>query len=161
MKRPELKIPNAGLLGYRQFQMAYVTNDLDRALAILQARYGIADFTVFSPAPGQPMRIALAWCGETMFEVIDATGMGIEIYDKALPEEFAVRFHHIGLEVADEGQWDRLQASIKAGNHAVDFAGDNDVARFAYVHSPELGHYLEYVLLHEQGRAFFESVAAN
>lgn len=161
MKRPDLVSPNAGLLGYRQFQMAYVTNDLDRALAILRAQYGIADFTVFSPAPGQPMRIALAWCGETMFEVIDATGMGIDIYDKALPDDFAIRFHHIGLEFADEFQWDCLQASIRAGNHVVDFAGDNDVARFAYVNAPELGHYVEYVLLHEQGRLFFESVAAN
>lgn len=161
MFRPATKTPAAGLLCFQQFQMAYVTNDLDRALPIMRDRYGLAATTVFSPAPGLPMRIALAWSGQTMYEVIDATGMGIDIYDKALPTDFAIRFHHIGVEVPDDAGWERLQQAIAAGSHPVDFSGDNEVARFAYVHAPELGHYVEYVQLHEQGRAFFASVAAN
>ena len=111
--------PGHALLGREHSHSAWVTNDLERALDIFGRRYGVSEFRFLEgelPSGGY-IRVALAWAGGQVLEVICATGPGAEFYNELLPgEEFAIRFHHLGFIVHDEPGWEALEADLQAGD---------------------------------------------
>ncbi|GGC15949.1 hypothetical protein GCM10011494_38560 [Novosphingobium endophyticum] len=166
LRRPSASCtPAKGLLCAEQFQVAYATNDIDRARDWLSERLGIAEFRSLegaTPAGGH-IRVELAWVGPTMYELITATGPGSELYVGRLgTHEFAIRHHHLGFMIADEAQWHAVHAEAKRQGFAVPYENETPgFMRSCFVDVPELGHYLEYLWPTDAGREFFASVPAN
>src|ERR1700750_2174840 len=80
--------PAAGLLRAEHFQMAYATNDMDRARELFRSRLGIRAFARLGGpnADGGYMKAELAWVGTIMYELLEATGPGTGIYNRCLPK---------------------------------------------------------------------------
>jgi len=164
--RPAAKLnPGHGLLRNDCFQMAYATNDLERACAVFAERFGVADFRRLEgqlPAGGR-IRIELAWAGGTMYELLRAEGPGSEFFMSPLPATgFAIRHHHLGFFVNTLSDWALLEAEIDRGGFRVCSKSHNmGFLRACIIEVPELGHYLEYILPEPAGVAFFEGVPGN
>ena len=157
--------PAERLLGADHFQMAYATNDIDRACSIFSDRYGIRQFRRLEgalPAGGQ-IRVELAWVGTIMYELLTAHGPGSELYVGRLPAPgFAIRHHHLGFLIHDENQWDALlQAIVRSGWTMPSRSSNPGFMQSCFVDAPELGHYLEYIFPEPAGLAFFEGVPGN
>lgn len=154
--------PMRGLLTAEPFQMAYATNDIDRACDIFAERFGIGAFRRLEgqrPAGGQ-IRVELAWVGPTMYELITGHGAGMEIFMDRLPtDRFVIQHHHIGHLVRDEAGWGALEAAAERTGHPLIGVSDNPgFMRSCFVDAPELGHYLEYILPEPAAIAFFNEV---
>lgn len=154
--------PGAGLLRAEHFQMAYATNDLTRARALLQDELGIGDFSMLEgelPAGGY-LRAIFAWVGTVMYEVIEATGPGSEIYAGRLPkgDGFALRHHHLGFLIHTEAQRDAVLAEAAAKGYALAYRNTNPLVEAMFIDVPGLEHYLEYLLPTQVGLDFFASV---
>lgn len=134
------------------FQNAYVTRDLDKAVALVRARHGIdrvlqfqAEVQVTTPAGTGPaaFKTALAWVGSLQYEFIEPLSGQVQVYRDALPAGDGLAFHHVGMRVQD---WERSRADIARGPYPVVLEGETPGVRFVYVDAREsLGHHLEYV----------------
>lgn len=157
--------PGHAMLGREHSHSAWVTNDLGRATEIFSARYGVSDFRFIDGTmpTGGHIRVAFAWAGGQVLEIIAATGPGSEFYNEMLPSgEFAIRFHHLGFVVHDAEGWRQLEADLASGNWPI--AHKSLTGTFIdayYVRAPELGHYLEYVRPLAAGIDFYAGVPAN
>lgn len=157
--------PGHSLLGREHAHSAWVTNDLDRAIEVFSVRYGVGEFRfIEGPMPkGGHIRVAFAWAGGQVLEIIAASGPGTEFYNELLPQgEFAIRFHHLGFIVHDEAGWQALEEDLRAGDWPI--AHQTLTGTFIdayYIKAPELGHYLEYVRPFQAGIDFYAGVPAN
>jgi hypothetical protein len=167
VKRPEL-IPAAatGLMRHEHFQIAYATNDIDRACGIFSDRFGVRTFRRLEGAlpDGGHIRIELAWVGTIMYELLTAHGPGSEIFRYRMPqgEEFFIRHHHLGYLIRDQAGWDALDADAQRCGRQV--LGKNTTPGFlsrCFVDAPELGHLLEYIFPEQAGIDFFQAVPGN
>jgi len=163
IKRPAR--PSAsGMLGKEQSHSAWVTNDLDRALEVFTKRYGVREFSFLEgPSPeGGHIKVAFAWAGGQILEIIRANGPGFEFYNEGLPDEFAIRFHHLGFLVEDEAGWKQLERELRDGQWPIAYSTltGNFIDAY-YIHAPELGHYLEYVRPLEAGNDFYDAVPVS
>ena len=166
VKRPAVTLnPGNGLFRNDHFQVAYATNNIERACRVLGERYGIKEYRSLEgqlPAGGH-VHIELAWAGGTMYELVQGSGPGTEFYRSVLPMNgFAIRHHHLGYFIHDQAAWDALQNEIERGGLKVVF--ENKVEGFinaCYIEAPELGHYLEYLFPEPAGIAFFDSVPCS
>ncbi len=158
-------LPALKLMCNDPFQIAYSTNDIERACDIFAERYGISEFRrLEGERPGGgTIRVELAWVGSMMFELMTASGAGSELYMDRLPQDgFAIRHHHIGYFVHDDASWDALAS--EAARLGVAYVPGNVNPGFlksCFVDAPELGHYLEYIYPEAAGIAFFENVPEN
>lgn len=155
-----------GLLRAEHFQMAWATNDMERAKALLSERLGIREFTVI----GGPTRqggetwAALAWVGTIMYELITASGPGSDIIMNRLPQGsgFAMKHHHLGYLVSDQTEWDALEAEAARAGWAMPHKSVNaGFMTSCFIDVPELGHYLEYIMPEPAGLEFFQNVTRN
>jgi hypothetical protein len=156
--------PGKGLLRAEPFQIAYATNDIDRACDTFSSRYGIAEFRrLEGPRPsGGYIRVELAWVGPVMYELLTASGPGSEFFMAGLPDDFAIRHHHLGFLVRDEAGWTALEGEAeRAGRPLQSVSHNAGFMRSGFVHAPELGHYLEYILPEAAGIDFFNGVPGN
>jgi hypothetical protein len=158
--------PGAGLLRAEHFQMAYATNDIERAQDLFSSRLGIREFCRMEGpnAAGGQIRVELAWVGTIMYELISASGPGSEIFMGRLPDgdDFKLRHHHLGYLVHDQSQWDALEAeAARAGLPIVWKSVNAGFMTSCFVDVPELGHYLEFLMPEPAGLEFFENVPRN
>jgi extradiol dioxygenase family protein len=166
MKRPHCVFnPAEGLLHAEQFQVAYATNDIERACSFFCQRFGIKAFSrLAGPLPaGGHIHVELAWVGGTMYELITARGAGSELFTGQLPTaEFAIRHHHLGFLVHSEQEWNALLTRIEQQGWKMASRSCNaGFMQSCFVEAPALGHYLEYLFPEPAGLAFFESVPSN
>lgn len=152
-----MNMPTA--LAATPFQIAYATNDIERACAVLGESCGIREFRRLEgqrPAGGY-MRVELAWVGPVMYEVVTGEGPGTELFMDRVPQaEFAMILHHVGHLVDGEAGWQALaQAS---GRPLLGFSHNPGFMRSCFVDVPELGHYHEYILPEPAATEFFQSV---
>ncbi|MGE3690485.1 MAG: hypothetical protein AB7F98_03785 [Novosphingobium sp.] len=163
-RRPPMP-QSRGMLSREHSHTAWVTSDLDRALEVFAKRYGIGEcsFLEGKNPQGGDIRVAFAWAGGQVLEIIQASGPGFAFYNQLLPQgEFAIRFHHLGFIVHDEADWNLLEQDISAGGWKVELETlTGDFIDAYYIDAPELGHYLEYVRLFEAGIAFYDAVPQN
>ncbi|MBW8784835.1 MAG: VOC family protein [Novosphingobium sp.] len=142
--------PGKGLLHNDHFQVAYVTDDLERAVAVFRERFGVGSFRESDAEleSGATIRLRVAWIGAMAYEIICATGPGMELYTEWLPENGSVlRHHHFGFLVADEPSWAALEREIaRAGVRVRKRSDTPGFGRTVYVEVPELGHCLEYIM---------------
>lgn len=157
--------PGHALLGREHSHSAWVTNDLDRAVEIFSERYGVKAFRFLEGEMprGGFIRVAFAWAGGQVLEIICATGPGSEFYNELLPPgEFAIRFHHLGFIVHDEAGWRALEADLRSGGWPIAHeTSTGDFIDAYYIKAPELGHYLEYVRPLAAGLQFYAAVPEN
>jgi hypothetical protein len=142
--------PAKSLLHNEHFQIAYVTNDVDRAVKVFGERFGVKTFRANDNElpSGTKVCIRAAWIGGMMYEICYGRGPGMELYtDWAPPDgDFVLRFHHFGYLVPDDDAWTALEHEIERGGWKV--RTKSDIAGFfrgCYVEVPELGHFLEFV----------------
>jgi hypothetical protein len=157
--------PGNGLLRNDHFQVAYATNEIERACDIFGDQFGIKKFRRLEgqlPAGGH-IRVELAWVGGTMYELLTATGPGSDLYVGRLPTAtFAIKHHHLGFLVHDQAQWDTLQADIaRMGRTLLSKNNNAGFLQSCFVDVPELGHYFEYIFPEPAGVAFFQDVPGN
>ena len=146
-------------------QTAYVTNDMQQALAVFRDHYDVTSFYVFAnDAPGMvqsdgaQLKIALAVVGGVEIELIEPQGHTAPLFSALLPDDgsFAIRFHHVAYRVeGDLSDFEAHMASIGSEQHPVIWSGSlGDVMRFAYTDERALlGHYVEHVWMHADLRA--------
>lgn len=136
------------------FQAAYVTRDLDQAIAHFQKRHSGAVFTSIPaqglelriPAATASMKVAVAWIGDTQIELIEPVDGAVDIYRRALPDSGdVVAFHHLGMRITGERTaWESFRESVADADVAIE--GGRQEMRFIYTDErATLGHYLEYV----------------
>lgn len=153
----------AALLSHA-FQLAYVTNDVDRAAALFRERYGTGAFQIMRDVPDgdTSLVLGLGYAGRTNIELIAPAVGGRALYVDWIADasDFVVRFHHVGLLIEDDAGWGAMRAAIVANGSPIAMEGSMPGAvDYLYADTvSELGHYLEYVRLHEGGRAMFSSV---
>lgn len=157
--------PGSGLFRHDHFQIAYATNDIDRACALFADRYGIAEYRRLEGQmkSGGHIHVELAWVGGTMIELLTASGPGSSLYVGRLPQDgFAIRHHHLGYMVHDEAAWAAIPAEAERAG-AIHIPGNDNPGflKSCFVEVPELGHYLEYICPEPAGRAFFEGVPVS
>jgi extradiol dioxygenase family protein len=154
--------PQAGLFGAEHFQMAYATNDIDRACTIFAERYGVREFRRLEGAlpAGGKIRVELVWVGTIMYELLTASGPGSDIYMSRLPAEgFTIKHHHLGYLIRDNTEWDALMQKVEREGWSMPHQRNNaGFMKSCFVDAPELGHYLEYICPEPAGLTFFDNV---
>jgi hypothetical protein len=143
------------------YQNAYVTHDLDKAMALLKERYGLSDFSVFEPdmvlrAPGGEkqagVRVALVWAGGLQLEFIEPGKGYQDHYLPFLPEDVAdptPRFHHMAVRRDDLAA---MREEIAQLELTMAIEGSVPGLIFIYLDArATLGHYLEYVWASPEG----------
>jgi hypothetical protein len=164
-RRAESFAPGNGLLLSEHFQMAYVTNDMDRAFDLFSRQLGIRDFVrLGGPTPeGGQVRAEFAWMGSVMYEIIEASGPGSEIFNGRMPggDGFKLFHHHLGFLIHDQAEWDGVLANAAANGWVVPHKGVNPLVEVCFVDVPGLPHYLEYLYATPMGLDFFNSVPRN
>ena len=134
------------------YQNAYVTPDIEQALAIFRERYGVADarsfeaeYEVTTPAGTGVARnrLALIWIGDLQYELIEPVSGAVDIYREALPAT-GLRFHHVCMRSFD---WDATLAEVERQRLPIVYRGDSTSGlKFIYADARDtLGHYLEFV----------------
>jgi hypothetical protein len=166
LTRPTMTVrPGESLLKAEHFEIAYATNDLDRARAIFADRFGITQFAPLGGAlpEGGEIQILLGWAGGVMYELLTACGPGSAVYIETLPtDRFAIRHHHLGFLIHDADEWAALDDEIARRDWTVRVRTNIDgFMRQIFVEAPEFGHLLEYLWPEPAGVAFFDSVPSN
>ena len=143
-------------------QIAYVTNNLDRAKALFQADYGVRRWLDLGAAAGRTsiviqardgarieIRAAIAYVGATQFELIQPVDDPDGLYTDVLRGEraFAIRLHHLGFRQDGAPAVRALEARLKI-THAIPLATESELTPVVYADArDQLGHYLEYFSL--------------
>ena len=166
VRRPRATFhPGGGLLHYEHFQVAYATNDIERACDAFSNQFGIKEFRRLEGplAAGGHIRVELAWVGGTMYELITASGAGSDIYAGRLPSDsFAIKHHHLGFLIHDEAQWEALESDVaRIGRTLLSKSNNTGFLQSCFVDVPELGHYFEFIFPEPAGIDFFENVPGN
>jgi hypothetical protein len=137
-------------------QVAYVTNDMERALGVFRDRYGIPSFAVLEnrfdavvdEVPGRmALRIALANVDGVQVEVIEDIGSSFDLYTEPLPDDgtFQIAFHHVCITIPGGIEnWERHLAELGDRPHYYR-AHVGEGARVIYTDErAQLGHYIEH-----------------
>jgi hypothetical protein len=135
--------PGKGLFRSEHFQVAYVTNDLPRAVDLFRDRYRITEFL--------------------QIELQQSDGPGSELFNSRLPADgFAIQMHHLGYLIHDQAEWDALLAEVERSGRTLAFRNAiPGLLSWCFVEAPELGHYLEYIFPEPEGVAFLQSIPAS
>ena len=142
------------MLTGRHYQNAYVTRNVDKAVAEFRARADVRTIMetevpvrVWTPqGEGTGVqKLAFVWIEDMQYELIEpGDGDVLAIYRDALPADDRIAFHHI-CHVVDD--WDATMARIAVQEFPVVLKGGNpQFLQFCYIDArPWLGHYVEYV----------------
>jgi hypothetical protein len=157
------------------YQNAYVTTDVDRAMEQLNRAYRIKDWAVlrdfsYAPLPGKSLKMvcALAYVGDTQFEIIQPISGDDEFYRTLFDGPgFQLKFHHYCICFDTAEQYHEHRAYLKNLGVAmpVDVTPDDmgtGLALASYADFRDiLGHYLEYVWFTQAGLDWMASIPRN
>jgi hypothetical protein len=138
-----------------QYQIAYVTPDIQVAGDILNKQFGVPAFkglegskpvenTVWTPEGEVEivMRAAIAIVGHLTLEILEPVSGATQIFSDMLIPGQPLRVHHFGMRVDD---LDAVRAEHEKLGRKIAMVGAFKAARFIYVDARDtLGHYLEY-----------------
>ena len=143
----------------KHYQNAYVTRDLEKAVAsfrahadprlVIETEVEVPLWTPQGEGVGA-QKLAFVWIGDLNYELIQpVSGDVLKIYSEALPDDDSLIFHHVCHRVDD---WDALEAHIADNPFPVVLKGGAPgVLQFCYVDTrPWLGHYTEYLCCNEE-----------
>lgn len=134
------------------YQNAYITRDLDRALAMFRTQYGFEGFKHFDVtyelktprgSGTASVRLALGWIGNVQYELIQPVSGWVEVYEEGLPDGAELGFHHVAMRVHD---WETFRARLDREKRPVVMEGGTPgQLLWLYVDARDsVGHYLEY-----------------
>jgi hypothetical protein len=137
----------------RHYQNAYVTRDVDKAVAgfrrhadiraLMEIEVPVQLWTPQGEGIGV-QKLAFVWVGDLQFELIQpGEGDVLALYRDALPADDRPVFHHICMLVDD---WEAFMAKVDQQEFPVVLKGGTPgLLQFAYLDARQwLGHYLEY-----------------
>jgi hypothetical protein len=143
------------------FQNAYVTHDMDKAMAMIDDRFGKIDWIVFDPTmiletPSGPkestVRAALGWNDGLQIELIQPVSGYLDHYLPALPADRndpTPQFHHVAFRRDDEAA---MRAEIEKLGFPLLFESSVPGLIFIYLDAREtLGHAYEYIWATPEG----------
>lgn len=157
----------------RIWQYAYVTTDLDRAIAEMTDELGFktcievpnADATFLAGDAPRPWnaKFAVATSGGPIIEIIEPVAGEVDFYRQALPSDgsYALRLHHMATSVpAGDDEWQRLQSMLGDAGLRIDYTAlIPGYVRAGYVDATgRLGHYLEICQHEPEGMALFSEL---
>lgn len=138
----------------RHYQNAYVTRNVDKAVAEFKQRADIrtlletqVSVNLWTPQ-GEGIgvqKLAFVWVGDLQCELIQPIeGDVLSLYRDALPADDSLTFHHVCQLVDD---WDAFLARVDQQTFPVVLKGGTPgMLEFLYLDTrPWLGHYTEYV----------------
>lgn len=142
------------MLTGRHYQNAYVTRDVDKAVADFRRHADVRTlFEIETPVrvwtpQGEGsgvQKLAFVWVGDLNLELIEPKeGDVLAIYRDALRDDDRLSFHHV-CHVVDD--WDALMARVADQPFPVVLKGGTPgMLEFVYLDARDwLGHYIEYV----------------
>jgi len=143
------------------FQNAYITHDLDKAMALVDDRFGRIDWIVFAPdmilqTPSGPressVRAALGWKDGLQIELIQPVSGHVDHYLPVLPadkSDYVPRFHHIAVRRDDEAA---MREEIARLGFPLLFESSVPGLVFIYLDASQtLGHAFEYIWATPEG----------
>jgi hypothetical protein len=156
--KPANQMSLAAYLG-NFFQLAYVTNDLEKAISYFRDDLEVKEFARFESTmdvvvqgvPGKAqIKVGLARVNDTQIEIIEPVSGAVDIYRDSLPavDGFALTFHHLGFKVlGDDTQWQHALETMRAKGHTFSVLGEvAPIVKFGYVDMRDkLGHFVELV----------------
>jgi hypothetical protein len=149
------------------FQVGYVCRNLHQAMSSLAGHHSpsflVIDVTEALGVADAPIRrIGLAYLDRLNIEVLEVSTELESIFREHLPPDLGLAFHHVGYLITDAAQWQELERSVEASGGAAMKGEVPGNMRFLYLdRRSEVGHYIEYVYLHDAGRALFANVPRN
>jgi catechol 2,3-dioxygenase-like lactoylglutathione lyase family enzyme len=155
LKRPvPVYDPAKGLLHNEHVQLGYVTNDMERALAIFRDRFGINRWRENDGElpDGGWVSTRTVWVGAMMYEIALGHGPEMDCFSDFAPPggDFVLKFHHYGYLVPDEAAWSEVERQIAASGLRVRKPSDlPGYVKTCFLEVPELDHMLEYILPRE------------
>lgn len=146
------------------FQLAYVTNDLEAAAGRFRDSYGTGDFLLMRDLPG-PVSLALADAGDTVIELMEPEpgSSGLHSNWIAGTRGLAVLHCHHGFPIDEDSDWMAMRTRLVEQADPIPMKGQMPGA-FDYFYAgttADLGQYLKYVQLYEEGRPIFGSVLGS
>jgi hypothetical protein len=147
---------HAGLFDGVFRQVAWVTNDMDRALAAYAADYGVPRWLELrnfrmktGPDANAQVHIALAVRGGVELELIQPLGGADKVYRQILSDEpgLQLHFHHICYRLESATALAGVRRAAEAKGRAVVLQGDTATGtEYFYIDDrPTLGHHIEYI----------------
>lgn len=141
----------------QHYQNAYITRDIDRAIAQFGQQIGRTDIQsfeanveVWTPRGSGSMstRMTLFWINNLQYEIIQPVSGRVDVYANALPPDDSLLFHHICMRVDD---WDVFRQKVREKNWPVVLEGGDEHLKFLYLDARKVvGHYLEYTWMTEE-----------
>jgi len=139
------------------FQIAYVTNNLERGMELFKRHYGIPEFIIVrtrdfrTPAPPW-LRLALAYRDDVMIELVEPEPCNLELYADALRPDGGLCIHHFGYFVNPD-VFETLEGRFKARGIAVPDIRRNNTFPILFADTrPETGLYSEFIGIPEAKR---------
>jgi Glyoxalase/Bleomycin resistance protein/Dioxygenase superfamily len=140
------------MLEGRHYQNAYVTRNLEKAVARVTARADVRTVMQFEATTEvqtalgrrpQTSKLAFVWIGDLQYEFIEPVIEAVPVFSAMLPDDDRPRFHHSCARVPD---WDDFRRRVDQQPFPVVIEGEGaDHLRFLYLDARDvLGHYLEY-----------------
>jgi Glyoxalase/Bleomycin resistance protein/Dioxygenase superfamily len=154
-------------------QLAYVTDDLDRACEFFERSLGTVETlkTYRSSLNGIVVvdgetaeewliDVALVNAGPTNFELIKPLSGSVELYRGAIRPGAPATFHHVGFRIPDFDEATDILA--ENGKSWKQFGFLPGAIKFGYVDlTEELGHYVELMELEPGGERHFAALEAK
>ncbi|MHC9043234.1 VOC family protein [Microbacterium saperdae] len=138
------------------YQTAYVTPDLDKALATFTAAAetrnvieyeGSSDVLTASGPATTVNKLGLAWVNDLQYEFIQPISDPEGVFSEALATG-KTTFHHLAYRVAD---WDIFREKVAAHPYPIVIERNTGDLKFLYLDARTvLGHYLEYVWMTDE-----------
>jgi Glyoxalase/Bleomycin resistance protein/Dioxygenase superfamily len=139
-------------------QMAYVTNDFDRAIELFKMHYGVGKFLEMRDFemmtwPGQMaiQNIGLAYAGDSpvQIELIQPLSGYMQVYIEPLQTatDFKLVFHHQAHLAKSPEMFDAMRAAAIAVDHQIVIDGETTGgSRYIYTDNRStIGHHIEYI----------------
>jgi hypothetical protein len=146
------------------FQVAYLTNDLEAAVALYLTHYGVGEFAIREMPTGEggpARRLALAWTGPVMVEIIQIMDTPSPLYEMDFgPGAFAMRHHHVGHLCDTREHLEQVRAALDDKGIAISWQGERPGnLSFIYADTRAIdSHYREYIWLEEEGQEYFRTI---
>ena len=157
------------LLPFRSlFHLGYVVIDLEKVMADMRDRFGVAKWTVLPLPEGAPAKaIGFAYAGDHMIELVevDLRQELMSIHRDWLPADPGeARLNHVAYIVDSEDELRSVIDRFEAAGVAtawLDSFGDI-FSRYYYADTTaQLGHFTEFVCLGPAGKDFLAQVPRN
>jgi catechol 2,3-dioxygenase-like lactoylglutathione lyase family enzyme len=151
------------------FQIAYVTNDLRRAVSDFQTHQGVNQLAIFDDfaleVPGDRqavINVALGYVGDVQLEIIEPVSGEVDLYRSWLPDEYALRHHHFCHRLDSIEELEAAQHKYEQDGYPIALEARLGETRLFYADTTKLlDHYQEYAWISAESDAFMATLPRN